>query len=88
MSAFNVPSTLSDFAIGKEIGRGAYSTVFKARRLSDNKFYALKKIEFGRFSQREKDNALLEISILSSIKNNNIIHLHEAFLEEDCKWLW
>lgn len=66
-------SSLSDFALLQEIGRGAYSQVIKVRRFTDSKIYALKKIDFNRFSQKEKDNALLEISILTSVKSQNVI---------------
>ncbi|TNV81089.1 hypothetical protein FGO68_gene17644 [Halteria grandinella] len=88
MSSLQSSSKLSDFAVLQEIGKGAYSSVLKARRHQDGKVYAIKKIEFGRFSKKERDNALLEISILSSIKSNNIIHFHEAFLDgENDRWL-
>ena len=66
-------SSLSDFALLQEIGRGAYSQVYKVRRFADSKIYALKKIDFNRFSQKEKDNALMEISILTSVKSQNVI---------------
>ncbi len=66
-------SSLSDFALLQEIGRGAYSQVYKVRRFADSKIYALKKIDFNHFSQKEKDNALLEISILTSVKSQNVI---------------
>lgn len=35
---------LQDFFILEKIGDGAYSEVFKVRRLNDNKIYALKKV--------------------------------------------
>ena len=76
-------SSLTDFALLQEIGRGAYSQVYKVRRFADSKIYALKKIDFSRFSKKEKDNALLEISILSSIQSPNVIQLYEAFIDED-----
>jgi NIMA (never in mitosis gene a)-related kinase 1/4/5 len=79
---------LQDFAILSDLGKGAYSLVYKVRRFADSRVYALKKIEFGRFSQKEKDNALLEVSVLTSIKAQNVIQMYEAFMEEDGKWLW
>ena len=69
------------------VGKGAYSTVYKARRNADQKIYALKKIEFGKFQKKEKDNALLEISILSSVKSSHLIHFYEAFLDDNGKIL-
>jgi serine/threonine protein kinase len=63
--------------------------VLKVRRFADGQIYAIKKIEFGRFSKKEKDNALIEISILSNIQSNNIIRFYEAFLDgETSNFLW
>ncbi len=55
--------------------------MFKVRRFSDGQIYALKKIEFGRFTKKEKDNALLEVSVLAGVKSNSLIKLYEAFLD-------
>ena len=62
--------------------------MYKVRRISDGKIYALKKIDFSRFSQKEKDNSLNEISILANIKHPNLVTFHEAFLAEDNNSLW
>lgn len=35
-------ASLKDFQIVKKLGDGAYSSVYKVRRLSDNQIYALK----------------------------------------------
>ena len=91
-------STLTDFAILQEIGmifshevflgRGAYSQVYKVRRYADQRIYAMKKIDFGGFSQKEKDNALLEISILKEVQSPNVIQVCDAFLTDENKLLW
>ena len=70
------------------LGKGAYSIVYKVRRISDGKIYALKKIEIGKFTQKEKDNALNEISILSHFNHPNIVTFYESFLTEDNQSLW
>jgi NIMA (never in mitosis gene a)-related kinase len=70
------------------LGKGAYSFVFKVRRISDGKIYALKKIDFSRFNQKEKDNSLNEISILANIRDNNVVTFHEAFLADNNNSLW
>ena len=40
-----------------------------------------------RFSNKEKDNALNEISILANVNHPNIITYHESFLAEENKSL-
>ncbi len=49
------------------VGEGAYSEVFKVKRISDGGIYALKKVKMGNLSVKEKENALNEVRILASI---------------------
>ena len=35
-------STLNDFEVIKKLGEGAYSSVYKVKRISDDEHYALK----------------------------------------------
>ena len=51
------------------IGDGAYSTVYRVRRLEDGEIYALKKVKLIKLSEKEKENAINEVSILASIKH-------------------
>ena len=62
-------------------GDGAYSSVFKAKRLIDSEIYAVKKVKLHHLSDKEKENAINEVRILASIKHSNIISYKEAFLE-------
>ena len=43
----SLPTKLIDFYIIEKIGDGAYSEVFKVKRLTDGKVYALKKVSFN-----------------------------------------
>jgi NIMA (never in mitosis gene a)-related kinase len=79
--------SLDNFEIITKLGEGAYSTVFKVRRYSDSKVYALKKVKIEKLSEKEKKNALNEIRILASIKHPNIISYKEAFFDENDKSL-
>ena len=38
---------MRDFDLLKQIGKGSYGTVFKARRKSDKQIYAIKTINLG-----------------------------------------
>ena len=80
--------TLDDFNIDVKIGEGAFSTVYKARRKTDDLDYAIKIIDIGKLSEKEKFNALNEIRLLASIKNPYIIKFKESFYEEDKNKLW
>ena len=78
---------MKDFMILSKIGEGAYSDVYKVKRISDSKIYALKKVKMGDLSIKEKENALNEVRILASINHETIIGYKEAFIEEETQCL-
>ena len=73
---------MKDFMILNKLGDGAYSIVYKVKRISDSKEYALKKVKLGKLTEKEKENALNEVRILASIEAQNIIAYKEAFFED------
>ena len=73
---------MNDFQILQKLGEGAYSTVYKVKRLVDNNIYALKKVKLLNLSDKEKSNALNEVRILASVKSNYVISYKEAFFDE------
>jgi NIMA (never in mitosis gene a)-related kinase 1/4/5 len=75
-------TTMNDFIILSKIGEGAYSEVYKVKRVNDQTVYALKKVKMGSLSTKEKENALNEVRILASIKHETIIGYKEAFFED------
>ncbi|OMJ71635.1 hypothetical protein SteCoe_30101 [Stentor coeruleus] len=79
--------SLKDFEIIGKIGEGAYSTVFKVKRKSDQEIYALKKVIMHKLKSKEKNNALNEIRILASITHPNIISYKQAFFDDDSSCL-
>ncbi|XP_043706272.1 cyclin-dependent kinase F-1-like [Telopea speciosissima] len=65
------------YEILEQIGSGAYSDVYRARRRSDNLIVALKEVH-------DYQSAFREIEALQILKNSpNIIVLHEYFWRED-----
>ena len=60
--------TMQNFHIEAKIGEGAYSIVYRVRRISDNQEYALKKVRMGNLSIKEKENAVNEVRILASFE--------------------
>ena len=74
--------TINNFTIIKKLGDGAYSSVYKVRRIDDNDMYALKKVKMLSLSEKEKENALNEVRILASIDHPNVIGYRDAFIDE------
>jgi len=73
---------MDDFQIISKLGEGAYSTVFKVKRIIDNQIYALKKVKLLNLSEKEKENSLNEVRILASVKSNFVVSYKEAFFDE------
>jgi NIMA (never in mitosis gene a)-related kinase len=71
-----------------KLGEGAYSSVYKVKRLVDESIYALKKVKLVNLSNREIHNAVNEVRILASIRHPNIIGYKEAFYDAATKSLW
>ena len=79
---------MNDFTIISKLGEGAYSVVYKVKRLVDGNIYALKKVKLLNLSEKEKLNALNEVRILASVKSNYVISYKEAFFDESESCLW
>jgi NIMA (never in mitosis gene a)-related kinase len=58
---------LDNFDILEELGQGAFGTVYKVKRKEDQLIYAMKRVYVKRLTDKEKENTLNEIRILSSI---------------------
>ncbi|CAD8188611.1 unnamed protein product [Paramecium octaurelia] len=73
--------SLKDFQLLSKLGEGAYSSVYKVKRLEDSQEYALKKVKLQNLNDKEKQNAMNEVRILASVKHPNIISYKEAFID-------
>lgn len=78
---------ISDFEIINELGSGSFGKVFKAKKKSDKQLYAIKQIDLGSQSQREKENAVNEIRLLASINSPYVIGFKDSFFDEYKKTL-
>ncbi|KAL3134399.1 hypothetical protein ABBQ38_006461 [Trebouxia sp. C0009 RCD-2024] len=69
------------FEVQKLLGKGSYGIVYRVKRLLDGRVYALKEIDVRKMSARTGADAVNEIRLLASVKHQNIIRYHEAFLD-------
>jgi NIMA (never in mitosis gene a)-related kinase len=50
--------SLKEFEVLAKLGEGAYSTVYRVKRVEDGLIYALKRVKLGSLSGKERENAL------------------------------
>ena len=65
------------------IGQGRYGEVFKALNKTENKYYAIKRLNFKDISDKEKKSITKEVSILKNLKHPNILSYKDSFIDED-----
>ena len=73
--------SLDNFEKQKNLGQGAFGSVWLVKRKADKKLYAMKRINIANSSEEEKDAALNEIRLLASLHHINIIGYKEAFYD-------
>lgn len=84
-SSLDARSQLHNFEFFQKIGKGAYSSVWKVRRKTDNQMYALKMIKIRSLKKKEMDNTLNEVRLLASIKSPFILGYRDAFYDARSK---
>jgi len=83
--------SLEAYEVGKPIGKGQFSMVYKARSRSDGIMMALKKVAMAKMEEKEQEKCLKEVRLLEKLQHTSIIKYFEAFIEEDeliivCEW--
>jgi serine/threonine protein kinase len=72
----------SVYDVGKPIGKGKFSTVYKAIRKADNIPVALKKVAiFDIMEEKSREKCLKEIRLVQSLNHDNIIRYYDGFIE-------
>eukprot|EP00656_Telonema_subtile_P028402 TRINITY_DN3082_c0_g1_i1.p1 TRINITY_DN3082_c0_g1~~TRINITY_DN3082_c0_g1_i1.p1 ORF type:complete len:610 (-),score=188.55 TRINITY_DN3082_c0_g1_i1:393-2222(-) len=83
--------SLGAYDVGKPIGKGQFSIVYKARNHADGTMMALKKVAMAKMEAKEQDKCLKEVRLLESVQHPSIIRYFEAFIEDEelvivCEW--
>ena len=76
-------STINDFEVIKQIGKGSYGTVFKVKRKKDGQIYAMKCILISAMDRKTIESTLNEVRILCSISHPNIVEYKDVFLHKN-----
>ncbi|KAH0575496.1 Kinase, NEK [Spironucleus salmonicida] len=81
-------STLADFELLNQVGKGSFGTVFKARRKKDGGIYCLKEIRLQGASQAEIQTAVNECNLLASIDSPYVVKYFDSFVDQSTETLW
>ena len=81
-------SSLDNYEIIKEIGKGSFSTVYLIKKNSSQKEYALKKVNIIKLNTKERQNSIKEVNFLSEIKDPNVIGYEESFYDNNYNYLY
>jgi NIMA (never in mitosis gene a)-related kinase len=76
-----VGSSLADFKVMCELGKGAYGVVYKVISVRDGREYVLKKIPIKHLKKNEIQDVVREAKILRKVENKNIIKSFSHFVE-------
>jgi len=72
---------MGKYELGEKLGSGGFATVWKARRRTDGKTFALKKVSCDNLD--DANAALGEARMLLELDNRYIVRYHDFFLQED-----
>ena len=74
---------IKDYIIKEILGIGAFGTIYKVQKKSNNKLYVVKKIPLIGLTSDQLKKAKLESQILSLVKSPYIVRYYESFEEND-----
>jgi NIMA (never in mitosis gene a)-related kinase 1/4/5 len=79
---------MNEYQIIKTIGKGSFGEVFLVKHVVEKRLYCLKKIKLSSLkSQKERDGARSEVSLMRKLNHPFIINFKDAFIIEDIQVL-
>lgn len=81
-------STLADFNIIKQIGKGSFGVVYMCRRKVDDQIYVLKEIKLAGASKKEIEAAVNECHVLAKIDSQYVVRYYDSFVDTQTETLW
>ena len=76
-------TSIEDFTIIQELGKGAYAKVLLGKHNLNNKFYAIKKINKNMLNNFEKQHEVhIEKQVLAELRHPNIVKLNKTFQDK------
>lgn len=67
----------------KSIGQGMFGQVFLGKHKEENKYYAIKRINFQDINEKDRKNIENEVLLLKELRHPNIVSYKDSFLDKD-----
>ncbi|CAG2111910.1 unnamed protein product, partial [Medioppia subpectinata] len=64
-------------------GSGGFGTVFKVKHRLDDKIYAVKRVQFGDFSEDKRQKVLAEVKSLAKLDSKYVVKYYNSWLESN-----
>ena len=67
---------------------GSFGKVCKIRRVSDGKMLVWKELDYGKMSEKEKQQLVSEVNILRELKHPNITRYYDRLIDKEMAKLY
>lgn len=71
-----------------QIGKGAFSHVFRVKDRVNNYIFALKQIEYESFNKDKKERIINEINIIQKLKHPNIVKYYKRYIDKNIETIY
>lgn len=66
-----------------DIGKGSFGAVSKIRRKADGKILVWKELNYGKMSEKEKQQLVSEVNILRELHHTNIVRYYDRIIDKE-----
>jgi len=68
---------MENYEIINNIGKGSFGVVSKVRRKADGRTLVWKELNYGRMSEKEKQQLVSEVNILRELRHPHIVRYYD-----------
>jgi serine/threonine protein kinase len=68
---------MENYEVITNIGKGSFGVVSKVRRKTDGKILVWKELNYGKMSEKEKQQLVAEVNILRELRHPNIVRYYD-----------
>ncbi len=71
---------MENYEVISNIGKGSFGLVSKVQRKSDNKILVWKEMDYGKMTEKEKQQLVAEVNILRDLNHPHIVRYYDRFV--------